>query len=100
MNATNGNPETDIAEYIIMIRYAILPSDTPKNVIENFELVRETIIKVFMDEYTKLTGIGYDQVDPWIVPVATRKLTADGITEEEKQLLLKEIKLRLKGRNK
>lgn len=100
MNASMGNPETDIAEYIIMIKYAILPSDTPQNVVKNFDLVRENIIKVFMDEYTKLTGIGFDQVDPWIVPVATRKLTADGICEEEKQLLLKEIKLRINGRNK
>ncbi|MGI8386196.1 phosphotransferase [Robertmurraya sp. P23] len=98
MNASNGNPETDIAEYIIMIKYAILPSDTPQNVVKNFDLVRDNIIKVFMDEYTKLTGIGYDQVDPWIVPVATRKLTADGICEEEKQLLLKEIKLRMNGK--
>jgi hypothetical protein len=96
MNASSGNPETDIAEYIIMIKYAILPSDTPKTVVKNFDLVREKIIKVFMDEYTNLTGIDYKQVDPWILPVAARKLAADGISEEEKQFLLKEIKLRLK----
>ena len=68
--------------------------------VKNFDLVRENIIKVFMDEYTKLTGIGFEQVDPCIVPVATCKLTADGKCEEEKQLLLKEIKLRINGRNK
>lgn len=97
MNATNGNPETDIAEYIIMIKYAILPSDTPTTVVKNLDLVREKIINVFMDEYKNLTGISYNQVEPWIVPVAARKLTADGISEEEKQLLIKEIKWRLKG---
>lgn len=100
MNASSGNPETDIAEYIIMIKFAILPSDTPKTVVKNLDLVRGNIINVFMDEYTKLTGISYNQVDPWIVPVAARKLTADGISEEEKQLLLKEIRSRLKGERK
>lgn len=98
MNATIGNPETDIAEYIIMMKYAILPPDTPRKIIENFDLAREAIIKAFMEEYTKLTGISYEQVEPWIVIVASRKLSVDGISEAEKQLLLQEIKLKLKGK--
>lgn len=48
-----------------------------------------------MDEYTLLTGITYDDVDPWIVPTAARKLSSNGIFESEKQLLINEIKLRL-----
>ncbi|CAM4442637.1 hypothetical protein PAXY110619_15315 [Paenibacillus xylanexedens] len=28
-NASTGNPEADLAEYIIMIRYAILPPHLP-----------------------------------------------------------------------
>jgi uncharacterized protein (TIGR02172 family) len=96
-NATNGNPETDIAEYIIMIKYAILPPDTPRIVVKHFDSIRETIIKIFMDEYTLLTGTTYDEVDPWIVPIAARKLSADAITEEEKELLVKEIRIRLQN---
>lgn len=95
-NATNGNPETDVAEFILMIRFTVLPSNTPKNVVRIFDSLRGTIIKIFMDEYTHLTGTTYDEIDPWIIPIASRKLSADGITNEEKQLLLKEIRLRLK----
>lgn len=94
-NATNGNPETDLAEYIIMIKFAVLPPETPKNVLKHFDSIRGTIVKVFMDEYTLLTGTTYDEVDPWIVPIAARKLTADAISDKEKQLLLNEIRLRL-----
>ena len=97
-DATNGNPETDIAEYIVMIKFAILPPNTPQNVVRLFDSIRGTIIKVFMDEYTLLTGTTYDEVDPWIVPIAARKLSADAISEEEKQLLLNEIRLRLENR--
>ena len=36
--------------------------------------------------------------DPWIVPIAARKLSADAISEGEKQLLLNEIRLGLEKR--
>lgn len=34
-------------------------------------------------------------IEPWIAPIAARKLSTDTISEEEKQLLLKELKIRL-----
>lgn len=95
MNAANGNPEVDVAEFIIMIRFAILPANLPQSVIQMFESYREKIIETFMDEYTKLTGTTYDEVDPWIVPIAARKLSSNGIGEDEKNILLKEIRYRL-----
>jgi len=88
MNASIGNPEADIAEYIIMFRYAVLPSDLPSQVIDFFDLNREKFIKIFMDEYTKLTGITYNEIEPWIIPIAARKLSADAISEDEKNDLL------------
>lgn len=78
-----------------MIKFAVLPPNTPHNVVSIFDSIRENIIKSFMDEYTLLTGITYDEVDPWITPIAARKLASDGISQEEKQLLLQEIRLRL-----
>ncbi|WP_251409648.1 MULTISPECIES: hypothetical protein [Paenibacillus] len=48
-----------------------------------------------MDEYNKLSGITYDEVAPWIIPVAARKLSVDGIGEEEKILLVQEIRRNL-----
>lgn len=92
MNATIGNPEADLAEFIIMIRYAVLPSDTPAEFVLAFDEVREIIIQIFMEEYTLLTGIGYSEVEPWIVPMAARKLRADGICEAEKNKLAEVIR--------
>lgn len=95
MNASIGNPEADLAEFIIMIKYAILPPDLPSKVTEFFNAVRENIIDVFMEEYSKLSGITYNEVDPWLLPVAARKLSADAISDDEKNLLTQEIRKRL-----
>lgn len=94
-NSSTGNPEADLAEYIIMVRYAILPSDFPIQAKDGLNKTRESSIRIFMDEYERLSGIGYAEVESWIVPIAARKLSADGISEEEKNLLVKEIRRRL-----
>lgn len=64
MNASIGNPEADLAEYILMIRYSILPSFLPSEAVEYFNLMRESIVEVFINEYTKLSGITYDEIEP------------------------------------
>lgn len=94
-NASTGNPEADLAEYIIMIRYAILPSDLPREVGVVLNATREASIRIFMEEYKGLSGIDYADVEPWIAPIAARKLAADAISEEEKNLLVNEIRRRL-----
>jgi serine/threonine protein kinase len=95
LDANSGNPEVDVAEFIIMLKYAVLPSGTRKAAIEAFDSNRENMINVFMDEYTRLTGTTNDDIIPWIIPIAAKKLSTDGITEVEKQLLVNEIRCRL-----
>ncbi|MEO3947882.1 phosphotransferase [Gorillibacterium sp. CAU 1737] len=95
MNATVGNPEGDLAEYIIMIRYAVLPEDLPSELRKSFTAFREAVIDTFMDEYTRLSGLTYEEVYPWIMPVAARKLSADAISEEEKGQLVSFIQQNL-----
>lgn len=100
MNASIGNPEADLAEYIIMIRFAILPTNIPSIIADYFNSNREKIIKVFIEEYTKLSeDITYEEVDSWIIPISARKLSADGISEDEKKILVDEIRRRLKTLN-
>ncbi|CAG7626381.1 aminoglycoside phosphotransferase family protein [Paenibacillus allorhizosphaerae] len=95
--AATGNPEADLAEYIIMIRYAVLLSYFPKlpgEAVAYFDTIRESIVTIFMDEYSKMSGTTYDDIDAWIAPIAARKLTAD-VCEAERNLLLHEIRRRL-----
>ncbi|WP_127534224.1 phosphotransferase family protein [Paenibacillus kobensis] len=94
-NATHGSPEGDIAEYIVMLRYGILPPELPAEAGTVFDTIREPFIERFMEQYTKLTGITYADVDLWIAPIAARKLSADGISDEEKQSLAAEVRRRI-----
>ncbi|WP_145149643.1 aminoglycoside phosphotransferase family protein [Paenibacillus xylanexedens] len=95
-NASTGNPEADLAEYIIMIRYAILPPHLPHEATVVLDATREASIRIFMEEYEKLSGIRYADVEPWIAPVAARKLIADAISDAEKIMLMDEIRRRLR----
>lgn len=92
MNATIGNPEADLAEYIVMIRFAVLPSHLPEKARIKFDSIREDIIDIFMNEYSSRTEISYDDIEPWIIPIAARKLFADAISEVEKNKLVNEIR--------
>lgn len=92
LDGTIGNPEADLAEYIVMIRYAVLPPELPPEATVFFDKHRETVIDIFMSEYSRLTGVTYDDVKPWFVPTSARKLSADAIQPAEKELLVREIR--------
>ncbi|RJX41771.1 aminoglycoside phosphotransferase [Paenibacillus pinisoli] len=91
-NASVGNPEADLAEYILMIRYAILPSHLPKELNAVLDAARESAIQRFIEEYESLSGIGYAEIEPWLPVIAARKLCADAISEEEKEFLIREAR--------
>lgn len=95
MNATIGNPAADIAEYIIMIKYAILPSETPNSFCNFFNTIRELVIQIFLDEYIKLSNMEYEEIEQWMVPVMAGKLSADAISDEEKRILVEEVRKKL-----
>ncbi|GIP35688.1 hypothetical protein J2TS4_48980 [Paenibacillus sp. J2TS4] len=74
-----------------MIRYAVLPPSLPGKVLEYFDSIRESIFNIFMEEYSKLSGITYEEVYPWLVPIAARKLSTD-ISADERNLLIQKIR--------
>ncbi|WFD11877.1 aminoglycoside phosphotransferase family protein [Tepidibacter hydrothermalis] len=103
-HASIGNPETDLAEYILMTRYAIvpmvrqaiLPRHIPSEIEYYINSIKEEIIKVFIDEYTKLSDITSEDIDSWIIPMAARRLSVGIIPKSEKEQLVGEIRRRLK----
>jgi aminoglycoside phosphotransferase (APT) family kinase protein len=94
-NATVGNPEADLAEYVLMLRYASLPEGAPPEMVQLFEASRDRSIRLFIDQYERLSGIGEADIEPWIPVVAARKLAVDGVTESERGQLVDEVRRRL-----
>lgn len=95
MNASIGNPAADIAEYIIMIKYAVLSSEVPNSFCEFFNEIRDLVIQTFLNEYIKLSNMKYQEVEQWMVPVMAEKLSFDAISDKEKKILAQEIRKKL-----
>ena len=91
-NATVGNPEADLAEYILMLRYATLPAGTPADLIGRFEAIRASSIHLFTAEYERLSGLGPTRIAPWLTPIAARKLAVDSISDAERDGLIGEVR--------
>lgn len=94
MNASIGNPTADIAEYIIMVKYSVLPPEIENGFFQSFNAIRDLAIQIFLDEYIKLSNMKYEEVEQWMVPVMAEKL-ADGIPDKEKKILAEEIRKKL-----
>ncbi|WP_432664436.1 phosphotransferase [Wukongibacter baidiensis] len=94
--ASIGNPEADLAEYIITIRYSRLQRNVPSEFEDYINSIREEIIKVFIDEYKKLSDITYEDIESWMIPMEARRLSAEIINEPEKKLIVYDIRKRLK----
>jgi len=97
MNATIGNPAADIAEYIILMKYAVLPPETPNSIVDFFNVAREFILEIFLDEYMKLSDMEYKEIDQWMLPVMAGKLSADGIYDKEKKVLVEVVRKKLQS---
>nr|WP_246596294.1 aminoglycoside phosphotransferase family protein [Bacillus alkalicola] len=92
MDASVGSPEADIAEYVVMIRYAVLPPTIPAQAVALFDAIREDLISRFIEEYRQLADLSMEDLDKWIIIIAARKLFPSAIREEEKELLAKLVR--------
>lgn len=97
-DASIGNPEADLAEYVLMLRFAAIPTYlNPSPTVSTTQSIREESIRIFLEEYEKLSGITYTDIEPWLAPLAARKLTAYAFSETEKALLVTEIRRRIRS---
>lgn len=96
MYASIGNPEADLAEYIINIKYEGLHKNSSNKFTRNIISIKKKLIDVFIDEYTKLSDITFDDIDSWIIPMSVKRLAYDIIGRAEKKLLVYDIRNRLK----
>ncbi|MWV44532.1 phosphotransferase [Paenibacillus sp. HJL G12] len=87
MTATSGNPAADVARTLLMLRTGTLPEELPPQVQELFARIREQLTSVYLQEYMNITGISYDNIKCWMVPVAAARLV-EWIPEKEKEKLL------------
>jgi uncharacterized protein (TIGR02172 family) len=84
IDATAGNPLGDIARTTLIIRYSVIPPETPKAWL--IRLLRNLFYRAYIQRYVDLTHCPVEDVHYWLGVVAAARL-AEGISEEEANLL-------------
>lgn len=98
MHASIGNPEADVAEVCVSIEYAVLPPETPADVDQFFQSVRQAAYRIFVDEYCKLSGVTEAEIRAWYPAVAARSIASGALQLEQVEKLAEMIREKVGGR--
>ncbi|QAA32361.1 aminoglycoside phosphotransferase family protein [Clostridium manihotivorum] len=91
VSCVNGHPLYDLAEYILMFEYGELPPDTPAYIIEFISKNNQSMIDIFLNEYSRLSNLDLTNIDAFIIPMLASKL-GGGSSERQKEFILKKIR--------
>lgn len=85
-SAYRGNPLGDVARSCMIICSPAVPYGIPNAVSMLTYYPKSLAYKVYINEYMKLAGVEFKDIDAWMLPVAAAKLK-DNIPGEKKWLL-------------
>ena len=95
MTGCIGNPAGDVARALLLISMGTMPERTPKLKRTIINILRRQMKNAYIKHYLKRSGLTYDDIDQWILPVAAARLI-ESIPAEEQQELLVLIRERIK----
>ena len=90
-----GNPLADVMEMILLYKYKVIPDRFPQEFKDAFYKERQTILTNFVDEYIRLSGFSYSDLQAWFLPVAAMQLSVGNIDSREADVLAHDIRLEL-----
>lgn len=96
MDATVGDPISDIARTSILFRLAEIPEE--KSPIERriIDLIRKKFYSEYIKHYINISGIRLEQIERWELPIIAARLIED-IPDGEKTMLLNYIDKKIVG---
>lgn len=95
MTGTRGTPAADVARTAVILRIASLPpgmSPIMKRIIVFF---RSRLSEAYIREYQRVSGLTNDEIEKWVLPVASARLV-EWLPQSEKEKLVKLVRDRLK----
>jgi len=79
----------DIAEFVITTRYLYMnPVILGTRFINFMEKHSEEIIRIFFEEYTRISGLEITDLDIWLIPSLTNRLNGGGCKKYKSRLLI------------
>ncbi len=90
MTAVKGQPAADVARTLFLLKDSALPQGITGFAKIMLRLFRSRMAKVYLKQYTRLSGINREDIVKWRIPIEAARLT-EWIPESEKDFLLSEI---------
>jgi len=84
VDATQGNPQADVARTILLIRQGEMPPGKFES--EQIRSLRDLFMKAYLRLYSEIRSVSLEQIDVWRLPVVAARLS-ERIPEEESRLL-------------
>ncbi|MDH6429186.1 MULTISPECIES: aminoglycoside phosphotransferase family protein [unclassified Paenibacillus] len=94
MTGVVGEPAGDAARSVVMFSLGAMPPGASAFSKLMLGFIRKRLTKGYIQEYLRLSGHTYEDVDRWILPIAAARLV-EGLSPPEKELLVKEVRKRL-----
>lgn len=94
MTANKGSPLSDLARTSLLFKYGALPDNIGKFSQKIINFGRNKFLKAYLEEYVKLSNISLGEIEKWELPHMASRLI-EYIPVKEKELLIKEIKIKL-----
>lgn len=94
MTGISGDPAGDVARSWVILTSASLPEDADPTIRLGFERSRDTIVDGYINHYMHLSGVTWQEIERWILPVAAARLE-ESLPGNEAEKVLKLVKDRL-----
>ena len=78
-NGTTGNPAADVARTVVLVEMGIPFVHGIRRAV--VEVARKMFLSTYLKEYFGITGMTWDDVYPWILPVGVG-YNAEGLPED------------------
>ncbi|MCR8633083.1 phosphotransferase family protein [Paenibacillus radicis (ex Xue et al. 2023)] len=95
MTGMIGNPAGDVARTMLLFRFGTLPEGIPGHVMEALRLMRKSMGDGYIEQYLAYSGLQFEDIDQWTLPIAAARLV-EWIPTEEKNVLVSLVRERLK----
>jgi aminoglycoside phosphotransferase (APT) family kinase protein len=95
MTAASGSPSMDVARTVLLLKDAVMPGNIPQVARLVINCMRHYLLRSYLKEYKKLSGLNQEEIDCWRLPIVAARLT-EWISDAERKALINEIEEALK----
>lgn len=94
MTGMSGDPAGDVARTWVILKSASLPEQAAAELHQTFETARSLLLDGYIEHYLHLSGMTWEQLEAWILPVAAARLD-ENLPEGEARHVLCFVRERL-----